>query len=162
MTAETINRDDLKKALQGDKESFKRVENHLTKVKAIAKPRYIYTMFTEGNKVLYGVSAAPKAWETFRVDATKDGATLQMMEQIKTKGAYTNFVTDSDWGHVISTYIAIYDSNNDFICALGIDVEYEEYESRTNKNSLKLIMWGSLTISFGLIGVLLWNKKRGL
>lgn len=133
--------------------------------------RYIYTTYQDpvSKKIYFGIDTALK------VDADNDGVIDhsdfkseydQAPEILKNAYNHKTQTTSKDpycdkWGCFVGTFLPLYNSNNQFLGFLGVEIEYNNFQNilATFKNML-IVMYIILTIFAGLIAILIYRQQK--
>ena len=126
---------------------------------------YIYTLVLKGNKIYFILDPTPedKKAETGILAKSNimdeyKNPTAAMMEAFTHQKTTVDLKPyDDEWGHFISSFSPIQDSNGKFVGVIGVDMNAEQYEHLLKPDSVlqvKLIV-ESFLVAFAFTGLLI-------
>lgn len=146
-----------------NKESYQTLLTVMREVKANFGIKYLYTLYTDGSKVYYGVDT----------DVSEDQAEVGQLfeesyEQLEDVFAGEDYVEDyidhSVYGDVITVYKPIQNSSGKVIGIVGCDYDAAHVVDKLNTTVLQIIIIGLLCIAAALIliNIILHNIMKSL
>lgn len=142
-----------------DTAGYKTLYNELTLVRQMCSTQYLYTLYTDGSSVYYGVDVDPE-------DPRSYGELFPVpYSEISSVFEGENYVQDYiDSDNLISAYQPIRDASNEIVAAVGCDYNASSVVQRLNdiRNSIFLIAVAAFLIALFLINVIIAGILRSL
>lgn len=173
IVATFVDKDQHKNFLSPEQEQQSEYINAIKPLEAALEAdesiEYLYTAILKGDQVHFILDATPQG------DADNDGvedkahimeaypdASKEIVEALRTQQTVVSDEPYTDrWGAFISGYIPLFDSNNELVGVLGIDIKAENYFARLEpiKRATTRAMVLGFFISF-LVASLVWFTRR--
>lgn len=166
--AATLTDGDLHKTLikpeQKNSEDYLKVQEPYRKIlKSNPNIRYVYTLTLKGNKDFFTIDTQQPSPEGLKLKEGERKSTANVMEEYKSASPVLNRAlrekkllveyrpyTD-EWGTVISAYAPFYDSKNEFVGVVGIDLDATDYNTLIMKTIIAFLIATLLAIAFSVI-----------
>ncbi|MBQ8278850.1 MAG: HAMP domain-containing protein [Roseburia sp.] len=124
-------------------ENYKAVLNNLRSIQETCGIAYLYTLYTDGETVYYGVDT-DNSEEQCAIGEEFDSSYEELAGVFAGEDYVQDYIDETEYGDLITAYRPIYDSNGKVVAILGSDYDAAGVTERLNNNLIQ---------SFSLMGV---------
>ncbi len=154
LVEQNIDAEKLMELNPGDETTdfYKTTKNMLIRLKTISEVKYIYTLYTDGVKVYYGVDG--DGTEECCAIGEEFSENYEFLEGVFSRSETLALpeVDESDGEYVITAYVPIVDSNGAMAGALGVDYDAMEIQSRLDTLKIQI---GAIAIGGSILALLI-------
>ena len=146
IAAGSIDGDLLQLVEPGDSNSreYVSIKMNMNSVKETCGIKYLYTLYTDGSTVFYGIDTDTENpadyGDVFEV------AYEEMAPVFSGESLYEDYIDVTEYGHTVSSYLPILNSDGEVVGAVGCD-----YDAETIVNRLNAVFKNMLIISIGCL-----------
>lgn len=165
IAVQVVDGDALKELEPGceDSAEYLAVWNAMSKVQQSYEIKYLYTLYTDGKTVYFGV-------DTDMTEARADFGEEFEVSYEELQGCFAgeeyvqDFIDKTEDGHLISVYKPIYDSNGSVVAVLGCDYDAYHVSERLGASLQQIVLIALVALVAGLlvIGLVIRVMLRGL
>lgn len=159
MAVVQIGGDELAQLAAGDEETenYQKLLQRLRGIKTECNMEYLYTLYTDGQNVYYGVdtdegSTQNKIGQKFETSYAKLSPVFEGEEYVQ------DYIDYSQYGDVITAYVPVKDSDGKIVAILGSDYNASEIVKKMNDTKLSIVILGAVSI---LAAILILNLVIG-
>lgn len=159
MAVVQIDGDELTQLAAGDEETenYQNLLQRLRGIKTECNMEYLYTLYTDGQNVYYGVdtdegSTQNKIGKKFERSYTELSAVFEGEEYVQ------EYIDYSQYGDVITAYVPVKDSDGKIVAILGSDFNASGIVKKMNDTKLSIVILGAVSI---LAAILILNLVIG-
>lgn len=159
MAVVQIDGDELAQLAAGDEETenYQKLLQRLRGIKTECNMEYLYTLYTDGQNVYYGVdtdegSTQNKIGKKFERSYTELSAVFEGEEYVQ------EYIDYSQYGDVITAYVPVKDSDGKIVAILGSDFNASGIVNKMNDTKLSIVILGAVSI---LAAILILNLVIG-
>ncbi len=149
----------VKEGSEGTK-AYEQTRSAMQKMIESTDIKYLYTLYTDGSNVLYGVDAAEEDPEVVGSKFEEEYATLQSIFE-EGKQWNQDYIDDSN---LITVYMPIKDSQGNVVAALGCDYDASSIRERVLTSVERTVLIGiiCLIIAIFIMNVIVRRILKGL
>ncbi len=157
---------DLVKGIQPGEEGtteYKTVQGTLQEVQETCGIMYLYTLYTDGEKVYYGVDADDS--ESFCPIGEEFPVSYEELKVVFEGGTYVqDFIDETEDGDLISAYAPIINDAGEVVAIIGSDYDASGVSARisANNTSMFTVMAVCMVVSGALISIIVRTITKGL
>ncbi len=140
---------DLKPGDEGTK-NYEDLLNNLRDIQQTCGIAFLYTLYTDGEKVFYGVDTDDSGnqgaiGEEFEVSYEDLKSVFEGEVYIE------DFIAETEDGDLISAYYPIYDNNGNVVAILGCDYDATNVVARLNSNVSRVLTMAGISLVFAIL-----------
>lgn len=159
MTVMQVSGDELKQLAVGGEETqvYQELLKRLRSLKKDCNMKFIYTLYTDGQTIYYGVdtdesSRQNKIGQAFDKSYAEVGAVFDGQEYVQ------EYIDSTQDGELITAYVPVRDSDGNIVAMLGSDFDASEIVKKINEAKMSILILGGISI---LAAVLILNLVIG-
>lgn len=151
--AMVANGDSLQNVTDGRSWNYQVIKNNLTKVRKACGVEYLYTLYTDGVNVYYGI-------DTDDTETHAEFGELFEVSYDELAGVFAgesyvqDYIDETEDGALISAYVPIFNSENEVVAIIGCDYNASNVVARLTELITKVIVMAVICL---VVGVFLLN-----
>lgn len=165
MVALEIDREVLKGLEPGceDTEEYKNTLAMLRSIKEEYELAYLYTLYTDGQKVYYGIDSDSSEQQA-NVGDEFEYSYADMATVFSGERYAHEYIEESKYGAVISVYDPVFDNDGNVIAVIGSDYDANELVKQINSTNRKIILTTIfyIVVSFLVLGLIVGKITKSL
>ena len=165
MVALEIDREVLKGLEPGceDTEEYKNTLAMLRSIKEEYELAYLYTLYTDGQKVYYGIDSDSSEQQA-NVGDEFEYSYADMATVFSGERYAHEYIEESIYGAVISVYDPVFDNDGNVIAVIGSDYDANELVKQINSTNRKIILTTIfyIVVSFLVLGLIVGKITKSL
>lgn len=165
VSAHRLDGDLLSELKPGDEnsEAYISYMDILREMKEECGVAYLYTLYTDNNKVYYGIDT--DEGENRRAVGDEFDYSYGELESVFEGSKFVqDFIDSTEDGDLISAYVPVYDSNNKVVFVLGSDYDASEIVEMLDKSRIRILQIGGagLIAALVLLNIIVGSITRTL
>ena len=130
-----VDGDKVKGLMPGDEDTaeYQTVLKALREVQETCGIAYLYTLYTDGSKVYYGIDT-DNTIEQCAIGDEFESSYEELKGVFQGEAYVQDYIDETEFGDLISAYCPIYDSQGKVVAILGSDYDAESVVERLNSN----------------------------
>lgn len=146
-----------------DTEDYQTLLENLREVQKKYGIAYLYTLYTDGSKVYYGVDTDTSELQA-EVGKEFEKSYEQLASTFLGEDSVQNYIDYTEYGDLISVYKPIYNSKGEVAAVLGCDYDASNVVSQLNKTTKQVAAMAVICTALGMLlfGMILLSISRNL
>lgn len=146
-----------------DTENYQTLLAQLRELKEDCGIKYLYTIYTDGNKLYYGVDT-DESDQQGTVGDEVETPYEELAAVFRGEAYVQDYIEQSTYGALVSAYIPIYDSEGEVVAVLGSDYDASNVITRLKSTIANVlgVAVGCLIVAYVLLNVIVGAIARNL
>lgn len=157
---------DLVKTLQAGDEETEAYQTLITAMRDVQQNfgiAYLYTLYTDGSKVYYGVDT-DQSEKQAKIGKEFEKSYEQLAATFGGEDSVQEYIDDTGYGNVISVYKPVTDSTGAVVAVIGCDYDAENVVTQLNQitRTVLIVTVACLLIAVAMIGIIIGKISKNL
>jgi len=143
--------------------NYEAVLKNLRNIQKTCGIKYLYTLYTDGVNVYYGVDTDDSE-DQCAIGEEFESSYEEMQGVFKGENYVQDYIDETEYGDLISAYRPIYDSKGQIVAVLGSDYDASSVTERLNSNVQRVMTMAviSMVVAIGILSIIVNAVARGL
>lgn len=152
IATDSVDGDELVKLGPGCEESaiYKSILDQLRKLQKKYTIAYIFTLYTDGEKVYYGVDSDDTDGQSAFGDEFEEDASM-VMPVFAGQVVSEDYISRTEFGDLITVYAPITDSDGNVVGAIGCDYDASNVIKRLNSSTMYILVISGVSLFVALL-----------
>lgn len=157
---------DLVKTLQAGDEETEAYQTLITAMRDVQQNfgiAYLYTLYTDGSKVYYGVDT-DQSEKQAKIGKEFEKSYEQLAATFGGEDSVQEYIDNTGYGNVISVYKPVTDSTGAVVAVIGCDYDAEDVVTQLNQitRTVLIVTVACLLIAVAMIGIIIGKISKNL
>lgn len=146
-----------------DTANYEAVLNNLRNIQETCGIKYLYTLYTDGVNVYYGVDTDDSE-DQCAIGDEFESSYEEMKVVFEGENYVQDYIDETEYGDLISAYRPIYDSQGNIVAVLGSDYDASSVVERLNSNVQRVMTMAAISMMAAIIvlSIIINAVTRGL
>lgn len=147
-----VNGDEVGQLMVGGEETqtYQELLQSLRSIKKDCNMKFIYTLYTDGQTVYYGVDTDESSRQN-KIGQAYENSYAEVSEVFEGQEYIQEYIDSTPDGELISAFVPVRNSNGDIVAILGSDFDASGIVGKMNDTKMSIVILGGISILAAIV-----------